>query len=184
MNGQKLFDKIKGEFDLDRMMKDAWTLSQWERYSGSEDGEKAADFICKQLCDAGVDAWKEVYDVYRSLPKSGSVNVLGSQCLYRGIPAVFSGEAKGVTGELVFDHWSADTACTPKINAERYASFKGKIVLTYDGSYSFYYEAARAGAIGIVGIWPGKGDHHDTRGGVWVNPGICDRAWYPLLSYG
>ena len=184
MNGNELFNIIESEIDKERMMADAKMISQWERYSGSEDGEKSVDYIISQLEAAGVDCHREVYDIYRSLPVSAKVEVVGeADMTFEGIAAVYSGEAEGLEAEMVYDHWSTLSSLTRKENRERHASFKGKIVLSHDLSYTFYYEAARAGAVGVIGIWPKSIDHHDTMGGVWGTPGRRDRDLYPFLPY-
>ena len=184
MNGNELFNIIESEIDKERMMADAKMISQWERYSGSEDGEKSVDYIISQLEAAGVDCHREVYDIYRSLPVSAKVEVVGeADMTFEGIAAVYSGEAEGLEAEMVYDHWSTLSSLTRKENRERHASFKGKIVLSHDLSYTFYYEAARAGAVGVIGIWPRSIDHHDTMGGVWGTPGHRDRDLYPFLPY-
>lgn len=183
MNGAELFNLIEKELSKERMMEDAVAISNWIRYSGSEDGEKASEYILSQLKKAGLDCHSEVYDIYRSLPISGSVTVVGTDIKMEGIAAVYSGCADGLEGDLMFDTWGTKASLTKKENRERHAQFKDKIVLTNDLTYSFYYEAARAGAKGIIGIWPKSIDHHDTMGGVWGTPGNRDRDLYPFLPY-
>ena len=67
MNGAELFNLIEKELSKERMMEDAVAISNWIRYSGSEDGEKASEYILSQLKKAGLDCHSEVYDIYRSL---------------------------------------------------------------------------------------------------------------------
>ena len=184
MNGSELFALMEQEMSQERMMADATAISNWKRYSGSEDGEKTVDYIVAQLEDAGVDVHREGYDIYRSLPLEAKVTVLGDEPFsLDGIAAVYSGNADGLEAEVVYDTWSTHSSITREENRVRYASFKGKIVLTHDLSYTFYYETARAGAAGVVGIWPKSINHHDTMGGVWGTPGRRDRDLYPFLPY-
>lgn len=45
------------------------------------------------------------------------------------------------------------------------AGFSGKLVLTYENSFSFACEAKRAGALGVLTIWHADLAHHGTLGG-------------------
>lgn len=173
---------LRNELDLERMKRDAEVFSKLERYSGSPQGEAAVDYICRQLDEAGVPNERLRYPLLRSLPLTASVSVKKPEALCMEATAtVYSGEAHGLKGELLWDEWCMQDTLTGLESEKRYQGMKGKIILTYDISFSFYYEAARAGASGIIAIWPKDLLHHDTMGGVWGMPGSRDRDLYPYL---
>ena len=179
-------EEILRELNLGRMKEDAEVFSRLERYSGSEAGEAAVDYLVQELKAAGIGYERHYYELMRSLPVQASVRVKKPGELdftVEAIAAVYSGEAHGLEGELVWD-WMCDKGPLTGVEQEkRFSAFKGKIVLTYDISFPFYYEAARAGALGIIAIWPKDIHHHDTMGGVWGMPGSRDRDLYPYLPY-
>ena len=179
-------EQILKELNLHRMKDDAEVFSRLERYSGSEAGEAAVDYLVQELEAAGIEHERHYYELMRSLPVQASVTVKKSgepDFTVEAIAAVYSGEAHGLTGELVWDEMCTKGQLNGMEQEERFRTFKGKIVLTYDISFPFYYEAARAGALGIVAIWPKDIHHHDTMGGVWGMPGSRDRDLYPYLPY-
>ena len=179
-------EQILEELNLHRMKADAEVFSRLERYSGSEAGEAAVDYLVQELEAAGIEHERHYYELMRSLPVQASVTVKKAgepDFTVEAIAAVYSGEAHGLTGELVWDEMCTKGQLNGLEQEERFRTFKGKIVLTYDISFPFYYEAARAGALGIVAIWPKDIHHHDTMGGVWGMPGSRDRDLYPYLPY-
>jgi hypothetical protein len=177
-------ERILDELSLRRMKRDAEALSRFYRYSGSEQAEMAVDYIMDELKNAEVPAKRLSYEVYRSLPITSTITILKPcQVAIDAIAVVYSGNADAMRGELVFDRLSLRKDLTRKENRERYSSFAGKIVLTYDDSFQFYYETARRGARAIISIWPKDIPHHDTMGGVWGTPGYRDRDLYPFLPY-
>lgn len=179
-------EQILKELNLHRMKDDAEVFSRLERYSGSEAGEAAVDYLVQELEAAGIEHERHYYELMRSLPVQASVTVKKSgepDFTVEAIAAVYSGEAHGLTGELAWDEMCTKGQLKGMEQEERFRTFKGKIVLTYDISFPFYYEAARAGALGIVAIWPKDIHHHDTMGGVWGMPGSRDRDLYPYLPY-
>lgn len=179
-------EQILKELSLHRMKRDAEVFSRLERYSGSEAGEAAVDYLVQELEAAGIEHERHYYELMRSLPVQASVTVKKSGApdfTVEAIAAVYSGEARGLTGELVWDELCTKGRLNGREQEERFRAFKGKMILTYDLSFSFYYEAARAGALGIIAIWPKDIHHHDTMGGVWGMPGSRDRDMYPYLPY-
>lgn len=179
-----LVERILNELSLRRMKQDAAALSRFDRYSGSEEGEQAVDYIMGELKTAGVAAERLSYEMYRSLPISSTITILKpDSATIEATAVVYSGNAEALRGELVFDRLSLRRDLTRKENAARYASFAGKIVLTYDDSFQFYYETARKGVRAIISIWPKDIPHQDTMGGVWGTPGYRDRDLYPFLPY-
>lgn len=176
--------EIIGELNLERMKKDAAAFSKWERYSGSEAGETCVDYMIRELQEAGVSCERCEYELLRSLPVEASITVEGkTEQTVEAIAAVYSGDAREVRGEIWYDEVDSDRKLSWNEQERRFASMKGKIVLTYDLSFQLYYEAARAGAIGVIAVWPKDLHHHDTMGGVWGMPGSRDRDLYPYLPY-
>ena len=47
--GNKLIEKIDKALEISRIMKDVECFSYLDRYTGSEDGEKAAERIAKRM---------------------------------------------------------------------------------------------------------------------------------------
>ncbi len=131
---------LRNELDLDRMKRDAEVFSKLERYSGSPQGEAAVDYICRQLDEAGVPNERLRYPLLRSLPLTASVSVKKPEALCMEATAtVYSGEAHGLKGELLWDEWCMQDTLTGLESEKRYQGMKGKIILTYDISFSFYY---------------------------------------------
>ena len=181
---KELEEAVCRELSIARMKQDAEAFSKWERYSGSPDGEASVDYLIGELDKAGIANERLRYELLRSLPVKASVTVKTPESwTMEATAAVYSGQAQGLEGELLWDEACLAEHLTDLELAERYERMKGRIVLTYDISFSFYYEAARAGALGIVAIWPKELHHHDTMGGVWGMPGTRDRDLYPYLPY-
>lgn len=180
----KEFEKlILSELNLERMKQDGEVLGTLQRYSGSADGEKSVDYILSELEKVGVCQKRLRHEMFRSLPVCASVTVAGEEEPIGAIAAVYSGEADQLTGELIWDEYCLMESLTGNDWEARFSNVKGKILLTYDISFPFYYEAARAGALGVIAIWPKDILHHDTMGGVWGMPGSRDRDLYPYLPY-
>ncbi|MEY8395736.1 M28 family peptidase [Lachnospiraceae bacterium 45-P1] len=178
-------EKIAGGLEKDRMMKDIEAFSHLERYTGSREGEQAAEMIATRMESLGIPVSRETYRIYRSLPGKATVKVLG-QGIKEEIaltPYVYSGQAESIQAELVFDGFSV-TGCTQKQMKERMKAFAGKIVLTYESSFSFACEAKNAGALGILTIWRANLAHHGTLGGVWGSPEPEDLNYhYPRIPF-
>ncbi len=178
-------EKIADGLEKDRMMKDIEAFSHLERYTGSREGEQAAEMIAARMESLGIPVSREIYRIYRSLPGKAAVKVLG-QGVKEEIaltPYVYSGRAESIQAELVFDGFSV-TGCTQKQMKERMKAFAGKIVLTYESSFSFACEAKNAGALGILTIWRANLAHHGTLGGVWGSPEPEDLSYhYPRIPF-
>ena len=176
---------IANGLDKDRMMKDIEIFSRLNRYTGSEEGEQAAEIIAARMESLGIPVSRETYEIYRSLPGKASVKVLGAEAEEEIAltPYVYSGQAESVQGELVFDRFSM-TGCSQRQMKERKKAFAGKIVLTYESSFSFACEAKAAGALGVLTIWRANLPHHGTLGGVWGSPEPEDLEYhYPRIPF-
>ncbi len=184
--GNKLIEKIDKALETSRIMKDVECFSHLDRYTGSEDGEKAAERIAKRMEELGIPVEREIYQVYRSLPGEASIRIQGdsSEAIVPLTPYVYSGTAENLEAELVFDRISATGGCSQKEQRARMAEFAGKIVLTYENSFAFACEAKRAGVLGVITIWHADLAHHGTLGGVWGTPEPEDLAChYPRIPF-
>ena len=182
--GNKLIEKIDKALEISRIMKDVECFSYLDRYTGSEDGEKAAERIAKRMEELGIPVEREIYQVYRSLPGEASIRIQGdsSEAIVPLTPYVYSGTAENLEAELVFDRISATGGCSQKEQRARMAEFAGKIVLTYENSFAFACEAKRAGVLGVITIWHADLARHGTLGGVWGKPEPEDLAChYPRI---
>ena len=98
-------------------------------------------------------------------------------------PYVYSGTAENLKADLVFDEKSLCKTDQKEMES-RMKSFKNKIVLTYESSFSFACAAKRAGALAILTIWKADLAHHGTLGGVWGTPEPEDLAChYPRIPF-
>ena len=95
-----------------------------------------------------------------------------------------SRQIQDLEAELVFDRTSAAGGCSQREQRARMAGFSGKLVLTYENSFSFACEAKRAGVLGVITIWHADLAHHGTLGGVWGTPEPEDLAChYPRIPF-
>ena len=180
---ERLYRMVASEADKGRMWADIQTLNQWFRYTGTQPGEQAADFIRRQLEDYGITVEWVQYPCYRSLPGKAWISITGEEEPIALTPYVYSGTADCVRAEVVFDKASTEGKCTQKDFAQRMKAFQGKIVLTYDNSYQYAVAASRAGAKGILTIWTSNLAHHGSIGGVWGSPGVEDLQKYPYIPF-
>ena len=179
-------EAVSGALDKSRIMKDVEMFCRLDRYTGSRDGEEAAERIAERMEELGIPVEREKYQVYRSLPGAAYLRVLedGTGEAVPLTPYVYSGTAKDLEAELVFDRTSAAGGCSQREQRARMAGFSGKLVLTYENSFSFACEAKRAGALGVLTIWHADLAHHGTLGGVWGTPEPEDLAWhYPGIPF-
>lgn len=182
---QKYSEKISSEISVERMMKDIETFSHLERYTGSEDGERAAEIIAQRMEELGIPVKRENYRIYRSLPGKASLKIMihGSEKTIALTPYVYSGTAENLKADLVFDEKSLCKTDQKEMES-RMKSFKNKIVLTYESSFSFACAAKRAGALAILTIWKADLAHHGTLGGVWGTPEPEDlECHYPRIPF-
>jgi len=182
-NMEKLYRLIAEETDRGRIWSDIQILNQWHRYTGTEAGERAAEFIRSQLSAWGIPVEWVQYPCYRSLPGDAFLEIPGQDGKIPLTPYVYSGTAEGIEGELVFDEDSLKAEVPQKNMAARLSRLSGKLVLTYDNSYAFAMAASRAGVKGILHIWSANLAHHGSIGGVWGSPGTDDLQRYPNLPF-
>lgn len=162
---------IAAALDRDRIMADVETFSRLERYTGSPDGEQAAAIIAERMEQLEIPVKREVYEIYRSLPGEASVTVEGTcgKKTFPLTPYVYSGQADSLNAALVFDELSTKSY-GQRERKESMKAFEGKVILTYESSFSFACEAKAAGALGVLTIWQANLAHHGTLGDVWGTP--------------
>ena len=180
------FDLIPNKLDVQRIMTDLQYIGTLQRYSGSTDGEKAVDFIVERMRSLGVSVERMRYEIYRSLPISATVDVDGEIQLkqYNATPYVYSGKAKNLRAQVVFDEGSERGNTCIHGSDSRYENFKEKIVLTYDNTFEFARKAHKFGAVGVLSIWRADVPHHGTLGGIWGTPEIEDiENYYPYIPF-
>ena len=163
-------------------MKDVEMFCRLERYTGSRDGEEAAERIAERMEELGIPVEREKYQVYRSLPGAAYLWVLedGTGEAVPLTPYVYSGTAKDLEAELVFDRTSAAGGCSQREQRARMAGFSGKLVLTYENSFSFACEAKRAGALGVLTIWHADLAHHGTLGNAGAGGSVLALSRDPV----
>jgi len=164
-----LFDQVRFE-NMDRLLK---RFSGFEKLTGTEEAEKAVDYILDELSRYGVPNERYVLDAYLSNPKTSSFRVFGDGSEIATRPRSFSGNCpEGVTGELIFDVFSEGASATEAEKRKAFREFKGKIVVCYGYDEGYARTIADSGAVGIVQIWPSGEDalHEDTVGTVWGTP--------------
>lgn len=171
------------EISLENMKETLDCFSRLHRYSGSEQGEEAVQYIKSYMDRYGIPCEILKYDCYRSLPLEASVKVEGVE--YEALAAVYSGEADGLEAELYYDGDSEKGHLTELENIERLKKFRGRIILTNERSGDFAKTAYDAGALGLLIIWPQPEPwlHHMTIGTVWGNPTIHDCHRYSRIPY-
>ena len=70
-------EAVSGALDKSRIMKDVEMFCRLDRYTGSRDGEEAAERIAERMEELGIPVEREKYQVYRSLPGAASLRVQG-----------------------------------------------------------------------------------------------------------
>ncbi len=178
-NVERLYHAVKSESCRDSIWTDIKKLSSWVRYSGTKDGEAAAEYIRDRLLSYNIPVEWVQYPCFRSIPGDAVLTVCGRE--FRLTPYVFSGECDEIECELAFDEASKDKNVTQMGTEARLSSLAGKIVLTYDNSYDFAVRATKAGVKALIHIWPFDLAHHGSIGGVWGTPETEDLDKYPFL---
>ena len=171
MDGTELYQKINQELNTDRMVDSVRTIGSWHRYTGTPQGEAFVDYLTGELDKSGIPYTVEKYPMYTSLPLSAELALPGEAPI-RLIGDVFSADADGLEGELIYDGWPA--GISDKENETRFATFRGKIVLSHSSGGGFAERVSRAGGKGIIHISqsPGGYIHHSNISAEWGTP--CD----------
>lgn len=184
MDGLALYQRICQELDLDRMVDSVHTIGGWHRYTGTPQGEAFVDYLLGELEKSGIPCTVEEYPVYTSLPVSAELALPGEKSI-RLIGDVFSAEAEGLEGELIYDNWPKDIS--DRENEARFAAFRDKIVLSRSSGGGFAERVSRAGGKGILHISqsPGGYIHHSNISAAWGTPCSSEhRFWGCIPSAG
>lgn len=147
--------ELLNEISRDNMLETVERFNELFRYSGTEDGEKAAGYLKEKLDSYGVPYELCEYEGFFSKPVSAAVTVEGKE--YRLVGDVYSEEADGLTGELYYDVPCREKKRTQRQESKRFMAFSGKIVLTWDGKGDFARKALDAGALAVLHICGTKG---------------------------
>lgn len=171
MEPRELFKKIKKEIDVGRMVENVKTLGQWQRYTGSEGGEKCVDYLISELKKVGIPVQIDTYDAFVSIPIKAKL-LLDTGEEMKLIADVYSSEADGIFAELVYDFWSEKKVISENENRQRFSTFKNKLVLTNENGGEFAECLYRAGALGMLHISRSQGGyiHHSNIGAEWGTP--------------
>ncbi|MDR3138513.1 MAG: hypothetical protein LBT95_02445 [Treponema sp.] len=120
------------QLDEDSIYRGAEFFNTLHRYSGSEDGERAVDYIMEKLKEYKVPARREQYNLYRSLPVAAflEVNAGGIVKKFNATPFVFSAGAENLRAPVILDPYRRGEKI-PQIQWEkRFSALRGKIVFT------------------------------------------------------
>ena len=171
--------------DKSRIMKDVEMFCRLDRYTGSRDGEEAAERIAERMEELGIPVEREKYQVYRSLPGAASLRVRGQ---HRGggasDPYVYSGTAKDLEAELVFDRTSAAGGCSQRKQRARMAGFPGNWSRRMRTAFRLRVSQNGPEPLGVLTIWHADLAHHGTLGEVWGTPEPEDLVWhYPGIPF-
>lgn len=153
-------------------VEEPWELleafSDLNRVSGTEDEERAAEYITGRLEDLGIRHERYDPELYISQPHSGSIEVVDDDFTPSPVKTIAFSESSSVTAPVEYvgeaqtgDVLSADgTDPYPDVSAE---DIEGKIALTAAGSLSI--RASRVleqrGAVGVIAIHRHDEEPHD-----------------------
>lgn len=179
----KLFDAVSGQFSPDNVVRTVEYFNTLPRYTGTKEGEAAANHIMEKMSQYGVDARRYTYDAYLSRPLSASIQ-LGFE-RFAAIAAVYSGEANHLQGELVYIKDSNSLARHGRLEKESIHLVSGKIILVHDVEPGFAKLARDARALAVIQIQKSKEEliHHSTIGTVWGTPCLADVDSFPYIPY-
>jgi aminopeptidase YwaD len=175
--------QVISALSLENMIETVNHFSSFHRYSGKEQGEASVNYLVKKLQEYNVSYERESYEGFFSIPISASLTVIAPiSKTYEACGCVFSGEAFNLRAEIYYDILSEERCLTLAQEKERNNEFKGKIILTRDGRAEFADRLKKAGALGMVSIWPAEDGmlHHSNIGPIWGTPDTRD---YDRLTF-
>lgn len=182
-----LYQEIIGHISLDNMNELLEEFSTLHRLTGTQDCEKAADFIFNKLESNGVDCKLHHFEGYFSDPVKSRLTIVDSKGTILDIPSrprSFSLNCpEGVTGDIVFDSKSEGSALNKIEEQNWYSQFRGKVVLSWNFYEDYVKKIEAYGAIGLIHIWPTeeKVIHEETVGPVWGTPTPESSSWIPRI---
>ena len=178
-----LFENVKKLISPERIEAHVRELAKYDRYTGTEQGEKAAEYIYNVLEQEGIQVRKYVYQAYTSLPVHAAV-FCGEKEI-RALASVYGGSAKGLLGTLYYDELGEIGTETWEEEEQRFRNMEGKIVLTIASGGGFVKRAAQSGALAVIQMQnsPEHQIHHTTLGAVWGTPIPSDTDEFSFLPF-
>ena len=167
----QLFQKIEKEIQLDRMVRHVEQIGHWHRYTGTPQGEAFVDDLTGRLSSLGIPWTVEEYEALTSLPQIACLTLESGEGL-RLIGDVYSAEAEALRCELIYDADSRRKNLSAHEELARFASFRGKLVLSHASGGEFAEKVFQAGGKGLIHInsSPGGYIHHSNISAVWGTP--------------
>lgn len=149
-----LTEAVISEIRQENIEETTIAFSHWKRASASPDAEAAADYLLKKLEEYGIPHQRLLFSGYMSSAVSASLEILGENSRsFDVVPCGFTKNTEDLVGELYYDSLSEKNNLTNIEKEERFEAFKGKIILTREYCSDIAYEAAAAGALGIIGMY-------------------------------
>ena len=149
-----LTEAVMSEIRQENIEETTIAFSHWKRASASPDAEAAADYLLEKLEEYGIPHQRLLFSGYMSSAVSASLEILGENSRsFDVVPCGFTKNTEDLVGELYYDSLSEKTNLTNIQKEERFEAFKGKIILTREYCSDIAYEAAAAGALGIIGMY-------------------------------
>lgn len=179
----KLFDAVSGQFSPDNVVRTVEYFNTLPRYTGTPEGEAAANYIMEKMSQYGVDTQRYTYDAYLSRPLGASIQLESER--FDAIAAVYSGEANHLRGELVYIKDSNSLARYGRLDKDAIHLVSGKIILIHEVEPGFAKFARDSGALAVIQIQKSKEEliHHSTIGTVWGTPCLADVNSFPYIPY-
>ncbi|MEM3734359.1 MAG: M28 family peptidase [Nitrososphaerales archaeon] len=177
-----LEDKLMREISLDNMWALITRFSTLVRESGSQDERTAMEYIIEKLKEYGIPYNVYEPDLYISIPKSATVEVLepekkvlrhDNRVMNPKVPSM--SPSADITAELVYVPSVMPKSAVDMFDAgvgKIESDISGKIVLTEGLSIMPKKAAAlmKAGCIGIITINPGPRTHEGIMTTIWGTP--------------
>lgn len=149
-----LTEAVISEIRQENIEETTIAFSHWKRASASPDAEAAADYLLEKLEEYGIPRQRLLFSGYMSSAVSASLEILGENSRsFDVVPCGFTKNTEDLVGELYYDSLSEKNNLTNIEKEERFEAFKGKIILTREYCSDIAYEAAAAGALGIIGMY-------------------------------
>ena len=151
---QKLTKQVLETIQKENIVQTAQAFSKWKRASASKDAEAAAAYLISKLKEYGIPNKRLEFTGYMSSAVSAKLKMLSPEIReFEVVPCGFTRNVEDIQGELCYDYMGESKTHTPEQNVRRFAEFKDKIVLTKEYCSDIAYEAAAAGALGIIGMY-------------------------------
>jgi len=161
-------------------------FTQWVRESTTDDEKKSFDYIEDRLKTLGVSYKRFEPEMYISLPKKATLDVLGpEQKSIRVKTPSFSASTppEGIEAEVVYIGGAQATNVETLFDSDiGDVDVRGKISLCEGFGMPSKIEALeKAGAVAQIYINPGQNIHDGMASPVWGSPGLNNREGMPGL---